>query len=339
MRTLKTHFFALTTLCLAGVYPSIGAAESVMGQTAAQADFSQSGDATTNQLFNLIASYHAASDLEKPNIARQVARVAREIPTDNGTTIVRVRALLVASQQAASDWRKDAALAKAKEAVSLMAGYQGAEQRELSALSSVALARAQIQQSEHLAAIQTIADARRAYGPMGSDTDKVWDELVMWEAIAKASVPRSLKSEAMTLGLTPEEQFSLTGERGAKCGQASMGVVRLEGVGLNPFAAVLTNMSDGARGGLTQNSMSSIGSNSAFPVLGGRQRTTGGVALRGDVRPDGTVANPDITAFAPSYGMAAAAQLAAPTWQFRVPAGLPEQCRANVLTVLAFSIH
>jgi hypothetical protein len=289
------------------------------------------GVAGSEALSALTARYQASSELVRPGLARQISRQLRNAQGIEPS--VSARAHIALSQQAAVDYRKDRALETARTSVSLA---QQSNDKVLQAKAAIALTRAHILQQSYVAALETIATARLAYGPSVDEGDATWDELVMYEGIAEAAFPSYLRSEIRRVGLSASQRLTLTGERGVRCGQADSGIVRLDNVGLNPFAGALSSMIDSARGGVTNSLLSADnGLRNTLPVTAPTTRTTAGIAVRADLGPDGKVIRSVVTAYAPSESFAAAASVAAPTWQFQIPANLPPSCRNNILTVLA----
>jgi hypothetical protein len=288
----------------------------------------------SNSLDGLTRAYYSASDKMRPGIARSISRQLRMqsgSETDRG---VQANALLVVSQHAALDARKDLALQSATRALALI---ENGNDTALRARAHIALTRALILQEQYVDAVETISNARMAYGPMGSLNDRVWDELAMYEAIALAALPARLSDAGRNVALTSDQRLTLTGARGAQCGGAQSGVVRLENVGLNPFTRALNVMLDTARGGAAQNLLSAdTGFRDTLPVTAVNGASIAGIAVRSDLDAQGRVIGSSVSAYAPLQHFAAAAQVAAPTWQFALPSALDPDCRRQVLTVLAF---
>jgi hypothetical protein len=307
-----------------------------------------------SQLSALTQQYHASSDLARPGIARSVARQLLLSEGEDGIT--RARANLVVSQNAAFDGRKDLALRSANQArqLALNTGDKG-----LLAQSAIALTRALILQEDYIEAVRTMAAARLAYGSMGEIVDPLWDELAMYEAISLIAVPSYLQSRGQSNALTPDQRLTLTGEKGARCGPAGvdgMGpetvgnnsgksltsrsglfIERIENVGLSPFSDALYSAIGSQRGGVAQNLLSGdTGLRVSSPITAVPARTFAGIAVRSDLDAKGAVVRAQVTAHAPLQYFVAAGNAAAPTWQYRLPAGLDASCRQQILTVLAF---
>lgn len=329
-----TKLIVATSLIFVGSFGAAQSGAETDGEPAAR----QVGQA--GALPSLISQYHAASDLVRPTLARQIARLVRGAPASGDADMTRAKALLVVSTQAAADLRKDLALSSALEASELVKRGDSTAHRALAAQSAIALSRAMILQEDYIAAVANISKARRAYGPLVGETDEVWDELVMWEAIAGAALPQRLRAEGQSEGLSAAERAALSGERGVRCGKAAYGLVRLQGIGLNPFSGALSSMADNVRGGVSQSLLSTgEGARGTLPVTAMNTRSTAGIAVRSDIPADGTVSRAIVTAYSPSQSFAAAANMAAPTWRYQVPANLPASCRQNVLTVVAFQLR
>jgi hypothetical protein len=319
---------AFTCVALAGLTGSVHAKPNADREGGAAAV------SASNSLDGLTRSYYAASDKMRPGIARSISRQLRMQNGSETDRAVQARALLVVSQHAALDARKDLALQTATQALRLA---ESGSNKALQAGAHVALTRALILQEQYVDAVETISNARIAYGPMGSLNDSVWDELAMYEVIALAALPARLSDAGRSVALSPDQRLTLTGARGAQCGGAQSGVVRLENVGLNPFTRALNVMLDTARGGAAQNLLSAdTGFRDTLPVTAVNGASIAGIAVRSDLDAQGRVVASSVSAYAPLQHFAAAAQVAAPTWQFALPSALDPDCRRQVLTVLAF---
>lgn len=263
------------------------------------------------QVQSLIGQYRAGSDLVRPTIARQLNRVFRRIPVTTETASLRAQALTIASMQAAREGRKDIALTSAQQAMSLAAALSNGEGKSVRAQAAVAVARAQLMHQEHLAAITTMLAARREYGALQSEIDPIWDELLLWETLAQTSAPARLAEQIAAVTMTGEESALLHGLKGYLCNRPELGFRRDRTVGREPI----------------------------FPALSLFANLQGGVVLRHQLSSDGTIISTQATAFTPTEGFAAAAEIAARTWVYTIPPDQPASCRENVLTVLAFNIR
>jgi hypothetical protein len=301
-----------------------------------QSDQSQSDarSALGSELDALTRQYYASSDLVRPGIARTLARQLRASNSGSADASTLARAYLVVSQHAALDGRKDLALSTARVASGLA---EPSGEKALQAQSSIAVTRALILQEEFVGAVRTISSARLAYGPMPENGDALWDELAMYEAISIAALPPRLQAMGASQALTADQRLALTGERGVRCGQTGASVVRIENVGLNPFANALNAMVDTVRGPAGQNLLSADnGFRNSPPVTASRAQSIAAIAVRSDLDEAGRVVRSDVTAYAPLQYFASAASRAAPTWQYRLPPTLEAACRNQILTVLAF---
>ena len=261
-------------------------------------------------LRDLIMQYRAATDLVRPNIARQIDRASRNIAKTPETAAIRAQALTTLSNQAARVQRKDFALKSAREATSLSANLTGSDAKAIRARAAIATSHALTLKRDFLEASRTIVAARLAYGPLVTDTDIVWDELLLWQTIAKASAPQFLADQIEALSLSDEAAGALFGAKAQLCGDSITGFERNPEVGLEPV----------------------------YPVMSLFSELQGGVVMRSQLGVDGKVISTRATAFAPTDGFAAAAENAVPTWSYKVPADTPARCRENVLTLLAFKI-
>jgi Gram-negative bacterial TonB protein C-terminal len=259
-----------------------------------------------------IAAFQAASALERPNIARQVVRDLRSVPKTDETRLIRSQALLVISQQAAIDGRKDLALSAAQQSVDLTVSIAGAEGNVARARAAIAKTQALLLKEEYLLAMTTIIAARRAYGPIQTDSDDVWDSLLLWDAIATASAPSRLEAQIKALDITEQENASLAGARSSLC----------------------TASND-----LMYKRIPGIGREIVYPVLSAFSGLQGGVAVRSQIDADGRVVKARVTAFAPNDGFAAATENAAPTWRYIIPADASLECRDNVSTIVVFKFR
>ena len=262
-------------------------------------------------LADVIAQYRAGSDLVRPALARQIDRAARRLPVEPETASLRAQAAIVMSQQAARDQRKDLALAQAKLATSLSGSLEGADGKVVRAHAAIAMTRALILQQDFVTAMTTIVSARRAYGPLIGELDPLWDELLLWGTLAHSSAPEYLNAQIQALNMTDEEEVALKGVKGRLCDDTQTGIERNRDEGRQPI----------------------------YPVISWFSDLQGGVIMRSQIGSDGKVISTRASAFSPSEGFAAAAEIAMPTWTYQVPANTPRTCRENFLTVLTFRIQ
>jgi hypothetical protein len=313
-------------------------AGAIVGPAASKPDMDQnqvSARASLGEdLSTLTRQYYLSSDRERPNIAREVARLLRASGEGVSDPATRVRALLVVSQNAAFDRRKDLALSTARQASGVA---QPTGDAALKAQSSIALARALILQEDYVEAVRTMASARLAYGPMTENRDPLWDELAMYEAMSIVALPPRLQSSGQREALSPGQRLMLTGERGQRCGPDGASIVRIDNVGLNPFSNSLHAVVDNAHAGASSTQIagdSALRTNGPFDYLD--LRVTAGIAVRSDIDEAGNVTRSSVTAYAPLQYLVAAANKAAPTWKYNMPQRLDASCRNQVLTVVAF---
>jgi hypothetical protein len=274
------------------------------------AEYAQSSSVAVSQrVFALLADYEAASDIMKPNVARAIAREVQPLRRDGQATLVLARADIVLSRQAATDGRKDLALRKARDAAATAARIATTEGRIVRARAASALTRALLLKENYLDAIRTTVAARRAYGPVETNADPAIDELEMWDYIARISAPLPLASQAQALALPKAEAEALHENLDLDC---SIGGKKIERI-------------------------RQVGSEAVFPVLSALEGIGGGAVTRSTIDASGKVVRVVTTAYSPSEGFAAAAERAVATWQYSVPVGTSEVCRANVQTVFAFA--
>jgi hypothetical protein len=281
----------------------------VQAQTPAVGYAQSSSIATSQRVLALVADYEAASDIMKPNVARAIAREVQPLRRDPAAALVLARADIILSHQAATDGRKDLALRKSRDAAAAAARITTSEGRIVRALAASALARALLLKENYLDAIRTTTAARRAFGPVETNADPAIDELEMWDHIALISAPTPLASQAEALALPQTEVDALHENQNRGC---SVGGVEIERNG-------------------------QIGTEALFPVLSALEGVGGGAVTRSTIDASGKVVRVVTTAYSPTEGFAAAAERAVATWQYSVPDGISEVCRASVRTVFAFA--
>jgi hypothetical protein len=274
------------------------------------ADYFQSSTiAMSQRVFALLAQYETASDIMKPNVARAIAREVQPLRSDPDAALVLARADIILSRQAATDGRKDLALRKARDAAAAAARITTSEGRIVRARAASALARALLLKENYLEAIRTTTAARRAFGPVETTVDPAIDELEMWAHIALISAPPPLASQAEALALPQAEADALHENQDRDC---NVGGAEIERNG-------------------------QIGIEAVFPVLSALEGVGGGAVTRSTIDASGKVVRVVTTAYSPTEGFAAAAERAVATWQYSVPDGISEACRANVRTTFAFA--
>jgi TonB family protein len=260
-------------------------------------------------LEQLVTAYHAASYLESPNVARQITRALRKTPKTNETASLRARALVALSSQAAVEDRKGLALANAREALVLMNSEPA--NSPLRAQAAIAVARAELLHEDYLPALTSITAARRAYGVRRDQNDAMWENLLLWEAIVQSQLPQRLSEQAKTLSLSDEERVRLDIEQRAQCVGGEGDFRRDRAYGVEPN----------------------------YPIASMFDGRTGGVVLRLNVDANGKVTQAVSTAFVPRPGFAAAAEIAAMTWQLKFPANTPSACLQDVPMVVSFQLR
>jgi hypothetical protein len=267
--------------------------------------------AANERLEGLVRQYGLATDLTKPSLGRQISRLLRSVPETSQTATLRAQALVALSRQAASESRKDHAYRLAQQAASLAVTASGPSGNAVRAHASVALAQAQLMKEDYFTAVRTINAARRAYGPMVDESDPIWDELLLWATITKMSTPKPLQSTLANVEISDEDEAALQGLRNSACDNDPSSIVRIGSIGQAPV----------------------------YPVVSLFSNLQGGVALRSRLSPDGRVIFVTATAFAPTEGFAAAAEVAARTWQYRIAPTTSPGCRSNFLTIMTFNIR
>jgi hypothetical protein len=263
----------------------------------------------TSTLEQLVASYQGASYLEAPNLARGISRALRTTPKTTQTTQLRAQALLALSTQAAVEDRKSLALAKAREALGLMATLPN--NSPLRAQCAIAVARAQLLHEDYLAAVTTIVDARRAYGVARVKDDATWERLNLWSGIIQSQSPERLNKQIENIAITDVEANLLENSARSQCVGDGDAFRRDPNVGTEPN----------------------------YPVASLFDGRSGGVMLRLKLDTNGRVLEARSTAFVPRPGFAAAAEIAAMTWQFNLPATAPPACREDVPFLVSFQLR
>jgi hypothetical protein len=198
-------------------------------------------------------------------------------------------------------------LREARSATALAQSIATAQGRGLRANSAVATAQALLLKEEYLQAATTINQARRDYGQPSTEVDATWDQLALWQTIVRASAPARLQDQVSSIGPAVSDDVALVGAPAEGC-----------------YGIRLKKVS---------------GDEPIYPVLSWLGSKMGGVALRSNISAQGFTTSTVVTAHAPNQGFAIAAQNAAATWRYDVPAAIPEKCRTSYLTLFAFAIR
>jgi Gram-negative bacterial TonB protein C-terminal len=260
-------------------------------------------------LQELVSAYDRGSDLVRPGLAVQIRRQVRSLERDASAATAVAKGRIVLSRQAAIEDRKDLALREAQAAGAIAGSIAAPEGKALRAQAAVVTAQALLLKEEYLRAATTIITARQAYGRASSDADQPWDELALWQSIIKTVTPPRLQTQASALYPSAAEETGLLGLSKVDCMVNDKQIRKI------------------------------LGDAPVYPVNSLSNGRVGGVAIRSTIDAQGVTKRANVTAFAPTEGFAAAAETAALTWRYEIPAGLPEQCRNAHLTIISFGIR
>lgn len=280
-----------------------------LAQTPAEAYAQSSPIAIMQRTSVLLSDYDAASDIMKANVARRIATEVKPLRQDPAAASIVAQADIILSRHAALDGRKNLALRQARNAEALASTIATPEGRTLRVRAASAVARALIAEGDFLNAVKTTSAARRAFGPLGVNSDPAIDELEMWDAVIRVVTPSRLAAQVQSLAIPQSEAEALANSGSPECVIGGVDIQRNRDVGLAPTFPV-ESLLRGVRGG--------------------------GVVTRSTVDENGRVLRIVTTAYSPSEGFAAAAEQAARTWQYNLPRGIPEVCRSNLRTVFSF---
>lgn len=280
-------------------------------QTSAETNYQSSSRGVSQRVIGLVDIYYASSDIMKQNVARRIDREVQPLRGDLTSYLPLALADIVLSHQAATTGRRDLALSRAREAVAMAARITTPNRLIVQTRAASALARAFLSQESHLDAIRVTSAARRAFGPLGVNPDPAIDELMMWDSIVLATVPTHLASQVRALALSDDEANALSQSSTVDCKQGGQEIER--------------NRQEGSA--------------AVFPVVSGLNGIGGGAVTRSSVDSTGKVMSVLVTAFAPTEGFAAAAQIASRTWKYTIPAGTPDICRSSLQTIFAFGFE
>jgi hypothetical protein len=267
---------------------------------------------------NLVDQFYASSDLVRPTIARQVQRSLRQLDSNNGDRLVRARGRVVLARQAVFDGRKDQALRDSRAAITLLEGVTAPQVRTIRANATALMGQALWMKEDYVAAARAIAEGLRVYGPAQTSPDYARDELLLWQAI--------------TLNKTLLSRQALLEELARRVALANLEPQNWE----QPNAPPL-NATGGGDTGTCPQLVRQAGEPPIFPVNSMLQGKSGGVLARFDLSADGRPLDLVVTAYTPTQSFAGAVEAALKTWQFGIPADLPERCRRGSVYIFTFS--
>ena len=264
------------------------------------------------RLAQSVAAYNSASEITRGTVARAVKRNLRGIQANSiEDRVIVAQAQTIVANQALLEFRKDEGLSFAQRAVVTIAGIPTAQARSLQAKAHTAVAKAQLMQREPLQALKTAVAARRTYGVREGRDDGIWDELKLWERIAASSLLERDNVLGKTISIGSVEELSLAGKGAAACGESLPVFARDETVGTLPI----------------------------YPVLSMLEDLQGGVALRLDLRPDGSVLRARTTAAFPRQSFGDATLTAVERWRYEVPADISASCLEDVGIYVVFALN